>query len=210
MGSSCLARVVSSDVKHNFFMYYLAAFGVLLVTPVIFGLEELDSRMSAIPLEIMPLFMGMILLTPVLSPEQNESILEVVRSKKMSRQLVTGMRIICSLAVLALLVGILCGYMRYSNCDVTLKMYAGAFAGAFALGSLGFFFSAVTDNTIIGYMTSMMFFIMNLFMKNRLGIFTLMAMSSGTKTNKLFLAGMAVVLIVTAMIYRSQFAENRK
>lgn len=208
MGLNCLAKVVSSDVRHNFFGYYLAAFGVLLVTPVIFGLEELDGRMSAIPLEIMPLFMGIILFTPILAPEQNESILEVVRSKKMSRQLVTGMRIICSVIVLVLLVGVMCGYMRYNNCDVTLKMFAGAFAGAFALGSLGFFFSSVTDNTIVGYMTSMMFFLMNLFMKKRLGMFSLMTMSSEMKTNKLFLAGIAVVLIAAAMIVR--FVVKRK
>ena len=62
MVSGCLARIAYSDVRHNFLPHYLAAVGVLLITPVIFGLSELTAQMAAQPLEIMPLLMGIILL----------------------------------------------------------------------------------------------------------------------------------------------------
>ena len=208
MLSSCLARVVSSDVKHNFLIHYLAAAAVLLATPVLFGLAELDSRMSAQPLEIMPPLMGLILLTPLFSPEQNEGILETVRSKRMSRQLVTMLRVICALVLLAILVCTLGGYMRYNDCDVTAKMIAGTFAGAAALGALGFFVSAFTDNVIAGYMVSIMYFIMNLFLKNKLGKFCLMSMSFNIEGSKPVLAVSAVVLIAAALLFRKLFRNE--
>ena len=209
MASGCLARVVSSDVRHNFLIHYIAAAAVLLMTPVIFGLAELDRSMAALPLETMPPLMGLILLTPLLSPEQNEGILDTVRSKKMSRQLVTGLRVLCSLAVLAILIAALGGYMKYNSCDVTLGMCAGAFAGAAALGALGFFSSAVTDNVIVGYMVSVMYFFMNLFLRNKLGRFCLMSMSCNIKGSKPVLAAAALVLIAAAMLFRRIFRNEQ-
>lgn len=208
MASGCLARVVSSDVKHNFLIHYLAAAAVLLLTPVIFGLAELDRGMAAIPLETTPPLMGLILLTPLFSPEQNEGILDTVRSKKTSRQLVTGMRTLCALAVLALLIAALGGYMKYNSCDVTPEMCAGAFAGAAALGALGFFSSAVTDNLIVGYMVSVMYFLMDLFLRNKLGKFCLMSMSCNIKGSKPVLAIAAVVLIAAAVLFRRIFRNE--
>lgn len=207
MASGCLARIAYSDVRHNLLVHYLAAVGVLLVTPVIFGLEGLSSRMAAIPLETMPLLMGIVLLTPILAPEQNECVFEVVRSKKTSRHIVTGMRIVCSLVILAVLIGVLGGYMICNDCDVTVKMLVGAFAGAFAIGCLGFFAAAVTDNPIIGYMVSLMYFMMNLFLKKELWKFCLMSMSYGISGCKPVVAVTGAVLIAAALIYR-KIAKN--
>ena len=202
MASGCLARIVYSDVRHNFLPRYAAAAGVLLVTPVIFGLAELTAQMSAQPLEMMPLLMGIILFTPILAPEQNECILETVRAKKMSRHIVTLLRLICALVLLAGFIGILGGYMRLNDCEVTVKMCAGAFAGAAALGALGFFAAGVSDNIVIGYMVSMMYYITSLFLKKELGKFCLLSMSCGIKGSKPLLAVTAAVLIAAAMIFR--------
>ena len=209
MVSGCLARIVYSDVRHNFLPHYLAAAGVLLVTPVIFGLSELTAQMSAQPLEIMPLLMGIILLTPILAPEQNECILETVRSKRMSRHIVNSMRIACSLVLLSVFVFALGGYMRANDCEVNAKMCLGALAGAFAVGSLGFFCAAVTDNIIVGYMVSMTYFIMNFFLRRELGKFFLMSMTYGIKGCKPVLAVSGAVLIAAAMIYR-RLAKNER
>lgn len=109
MASGCLARIVYSDVRHNFLPHYAAAAGVLLISPVIFGLAELPAQMAAQPLELMPLLMGIILFTPILAPEQNECIFETVRAKKISRHIVTGMRILCAGALLTVLICMLGG-----------------------------------------------------------------------------------------------------
>jgi len=208
MLSGCLARVVSSDARHNFLLHYLTAAAVLLATPVLFGLAELDRVMAAQPLEIMPPLMGLILLTPLLSPEQNEGISGTVRSKQMSRQLVTGARVVCSLVVLALLTGALTWYMYVNDCDVTVKMFAGAFAGAAALGALGFFVSAVTDNAIAGYMVSVMYYVIDLFMREKLGRFCLMSMTCNIEGSKPVLAASALVLTAAAMLFRKVFRNE--
>ena len=74
MASGCLAKVVFSDARHNFLLYGLAAVGVLLFTPVIFGLSGLNARMAAQPMEIVSAVIGTILMTPVFMPEQNETL----------------------------------------------------------------------------------------------------------------------------------------
>ena len=209
MASGCLARIVYSDVKHNFLPHYAAAVGVLAVSPLVFGLTELSGRLAAQPLEIIPLLTGIILFTPILAPEQNECILETVRAKKMSRHIVTGLRILCSTVLLAVLTGALGGYMRYNECSVTLKMCLGAFAGAFAIGALGFSAAAVTDNPVIGYMVSLMYFMMNLFMHRELGKFCLMSMTYGIKGCKPVAAATGAFLIAAAMIYR-RIAKNER
>ena len=209
MVSGCLARIAYSDVRHNFLPHYLAAVGVLLITPVIFGLSELTAQMAAQPLEIMPLLMGIILLTPILAPEQNECILETVRSKKMSRHIVNAMRIACALVLLSVLIFALGWYMHCNDSEVTVKMCLGALAGAFAIGSLGFFCAAVTDNIIVGYMVSLMYLIMNFFLRRELGKFFLMSMTYGIKGCKPVLAVSGAVLIAAAMIYR-RLAKNER
>jgi len=85
MVSGCLAKVVFSDIKHNFLIHYLIALGCIVITPLIFGLSELNERMSAQPLEMMSSIIGIITLTPVFMPEQNKSIRDLVRAKKKPR-----------------------------------------------------------------------------------------------------------------------------
>ena len=202
MASGCLARVVSSDARHNFLIHYLTAAGVMLLTPVIFGLSALDRELSAQPLEFMPPLAGLILLTPLFMPEQYDGIGDTVRSKRMSRQLVTAMRLLCSAVILAVLTGLLWTAMKLGDCDITAKMYGSAFIGALMLGSVGFFLSAVTDNAIVGYMTGMMYFLMSLLMRDRMGRFCLMPMTARVSGSTSVLLVTALVLIVGGMAYR--------
>lgn len=202
MVSGCLARVVSSDVRHNFLPHYMAAAGVLLLSGVVFGLSGLSERMAAQPLEMMAPLIGTILMSPVFMPEQNESISEVVRSKKTDHILVCALRLCCSVILTAGLVGILSLYMRYSGSQVTARLFLSAAGSGIALGSLGFFASAVGDNTVVGYMVSSAYYLMDLFLRDKLKVFDLFTFTGGkTEVNvRLYIA--AAVLAVTALAVR--------
>ena len=202
MVSGCLAKVVFSDAKHNFIVHYLAAVGLLLLTPVIFGLSGLDERMAAIPLEMISPVIGMILMTPVFMPEQNENIYDLVKSKKTSHMFVCSLRILMSAAFTALLVSVLALYMRSSDSQVTARLFVSTLGSALALGALGTFFAAVGDNAVIGYMVSISYIVMDLFMRTKLKKFDLFTFTDGGTKVNLWLYAAAAVLIISALIWR--------
>ena len=202
MASGCLAKVVSSDVKNNFLLHYAAALGVVLLSPVMFGLSELDARTAAQPLEYLLPIMGIILMTPVFMPEQNESIRDVVRSKKTSYLLICFLRLLCSAALILLLSGGMILYMKHCRSQVTVRHFACAVSGALALGSVGFLAAAVRDNVIAGYMAAVIYYISSLFMKEKMGRFYLFSMTGGSFREKKTLFVMAAVLVASGFIYK--------
>ncbi|MDE5834266.1 MAG: hypothetical protein K2H26_01955, partial [Ruminococcus sp.] len=77
-----LRKILLVNLKHNFLPHFILAIAVAVLTPVVFSISSLDSRNSAQPLEMLLLFTGTILLTPVFLPEQNPEVRDVIRSKK--------------------------------------------------------------------------------------------------------------------------------
>lgn len=58
------------DLKRNFLPHLCLALLLVLLTPVLFGLNDLDTQGSAVPLELMMPLTGILLLTPIFLPEQ--------------------------------------------------------------------------------------------------------------------------------------------
>lgn len=208
MVSGCLAKIVFSDTKHNYLLHYLAALGVVLLTPVIFGVSRLDERLAAQPLEFFLPLMGAILMPAVFMPEQNESIRDVVRSKKTPYPGVCFMRLLCGAVFITVLTGAFVLYMKSMDSVVTMRLFAGSLASTFALGAAGFFASAVSDNVIVGYMTAVIYYICNFGLKDKLGVFFLFSMTTGSFDEKKWLCILSVVLIAAGFALRRLFRER--
>lgn len=208
MVSGCLAKIVFSDTKHNYLLHYLAALGVVLLTPVIFGVSRLDERLAAQPLEFFLPLMGVILMPAVFMPEQNESIRDVVRSKKTPYPGVCFMRLLCGAVFITALTGAFVLYMKSMDSVVTMRLFAGSLASTFALGAAGFFASAVSDNVIVGYMTAVIYYICNFGLKDKLGVFFLFSMTTGSFDEKKWLCILSVVLIAAGFVLRRLFRER--
>ncbi|MBO4292025.1 MAG: hypothetical protein J5898_08975 [Lachnospiraceae bacterium] len=202
MGSGCLGKVIVSDVKHNFLVHYGIAVGLLFLTGILFGLAELDARLAAQPLEKMMPLLGMILFVPIFLPEQNREIEDVVRSKRTSHTLVCMLRLACSALIILGLTGILSLYMKYNACEVTLAHFASAAAGAMSLGGIGFFVAAVSDNAVAGYMSTIIYYLMNYTMRNWLGPFYLFSMSAGMECRAVWQLALAGTCIVAGILLR--------
>lgn len=202
MVSSCLVKVVCLDIKHNFILHYLLATGIVLATPILFGISELNEKMAAQPLEMVSSIIGIVVLTPIFMPEQNKSIYDLVKSKKTSHTLVCFLRLICSAFIAVLLIGILALLMKYNSSDISIRLYMSALSSAFALGSLGLFVSSSGNNVIIGYMVSITYFTMNLFMRNKLNIFDLFTFTDGGNKVNLWLYVFSSVLTILALLNR--------
>ncbi len=202
MVSGCLARIVYSDVKHNFLIHYIVAVCVLLVSPVFFSLSMLDSVLAAQPLEVFVPLIGIVLMTPVFLPEQNDSIYDVVRSRKVDHNIVCILRLLFSVIIAAVMIGAYVLFMKHCDSDVTIKHFIGSFANAFILGAVGFTFAGLSRNVIIGYMASVIYYMLNFTLGTKLKDFYLFSMIHGGFEEKKCLLIVALVLIIFTLTSR--------
>ena len=103
-----LGKILSVNLKNNFLIHFVLANVVAALTPVVFTISSLDSRASGQPIEMLLVFIGMIMLTPIFQPEQNEEIRDVIRSKKTSYLLVCMIRVLYSVFAIFLITALFC------------------------------------------------------------------------------------------------------
>lgn len=197
-GSIC--RILRANLRHNFIPHLFIALVIALLTPALFGIASLDVREAAQPLEKLLSLVGTVLLTPVFLPEQNESIRDLIRSKKTDYLAVCFMRLLYSVFFLAVIIAGFILVMHCSESEVNADHFVGGFSSALFLGSLGFFFAGISQNTIVGYMVSLIYYITNFGLKDELKGFYLFSMSAGSFTEKYWLLGGSAVLVVATFI----------
>lgn len=194
------AKLLAVNLKTHFLPHAAAAILTALCTPLLFAISSLDERQAAQPIEMLLSITGIILLTPVFLPEQSAAVRDVIRSKKTDHTQVCLMRVLYSAAALAVLIGIFTAVMYEAGSCVTLRHAAGGFATALFLGSLGVLVAGVTGNTPAAYMVSLVYYMANVTMKQKLGNFYLFSMCAGSFREKYWLLGGAVALITVGII----------
>ena len=203
-------RVLSVNLRHNFMPHFFIALVIAFLTPALFGIASLDAREAAQPLERLLSLAGTVLLTPIFLPEQNENIRDLVRSKRTDYLAVCFIRLLYSVLFLAAIIGAFTLVMQYSESEVTIRHFFGGFSSAMFLGSLGFFFAGISQNTIIGYMISMIYFIANFALKDELGNFYLFSMTAGSFAEKYWLFGGSMALFVAVFIlFKSPYVSDK-
>lgn len=84
--------------------------------------------------------------------------------------------------VTPLLICVFTVYMKLQSCDVTPVLAFGTIADAIFLGSMGMLTSALTGNTVIGYMPPLLYYVLNIGMGPKLRSFYLFSMVTGNYT----------------------------
>ena len=203
------ASIAKINLKHNMRLSVLVAAAVGLLAPAIFGTANLDREASAVPLETFVSLIGIILLTPVFQPEQNEEINDLVSSKYVSQEKVCLIRTVCAAAALTVMIALFCAYMGMRGCDVTLAAAAGTVANAVFLGSLGMMASALCGSTVIAYMIPMVYYALNYGMGARLGNYWLFSMRAGDYGPKAWLFVTGMLLAAASLAVRRLKARMR-
>ena len=188
-------RILSVNLRHNFIPHLFIALVIAFLTPALFGIASLDAREAAQPIERLLSLAGTVLLTPVFLPEQNENIRDLIRSKRTDYRAVCVIRLLYSVFFLAVIIGAFTLVMQCSESQVTIRHFVGGFSSALFLGLLGFFLAGITQNTVVGYMVSMIYYISNFALKEELKGFYLFSMTAGSFTEKYWLLGGSLVLI---------------
>ena len=201
MRIDCVLNALLVNLKRNSLPHMLAAAAVTAAVPFVFSLTSLNPQLAAQPLEMFLPLAGMILLTPLFLPEQNEDILDAVRVRKMSYLGVCALRLIYLCLAGVVSCGVIVAALAAGESSVSFTHFAGGLYSMLFVGSLGIFGSAVGGNAVIGYMASMLYFASNFFLKTRLGVFFLFSQSFNTGASKLWLLGGAVVLTAASFAY---------
>lgn len=177
--------------------------GILcMLVPLLIGTANLDRNAAAMPLEMFVSLIGIVLLTPVFQPEQNEEINDLVSSKYFSTEKVYLIRIVYSAVVAILFIVAFTVYMKIRSCDMAPVMVLGTVADAVFLGAMGMLTSALTGNTVIGYMPPLLYYALNIGMGPKLGSFYLFSMAIGNYKAKIWLFAMGVLMIAGSLLYQ--------
>lgn len=177
---------------------------LLFIIPFIQGVKNLDPVSSAICLENYVSIIGIILLVPIFAHEEENEIDEIVVSKSMSQSKVYGIRVIVALISTFILVTAFTLMLKYNNSDFPLLKYIlGTFLSAIFLGNVGLFTSAISGSTILGYMCSIGYLILNMMTKNKyVGNFYIMSMKYRSFDEKYWLLAGSFILIFMSILIK--------
>ena len=171
-----------------------------MITPIIFGTENLNQTESAVPLEMFVSLLGIVLFTPIFQPEQNHEIADVVFPKCVSMNVIYLIRVVYTFAFLIAFIALFGVFMRVQKSDVTFLMLIGTVANAVFLGSLGMLAAALTSNTIIAYMIPMIYSMLNYGAGKKLGNFYLFSMRTHNYQPKIWLLMTGTILIFLSLL----------
>ena len=181
----------------------LLAITYLLLIPVFRGIANLNSIYSAECLEQSVTLIGILLIVPLLAPEQNAAIREVLFTKPMSQWKILFTRVILSLITLIILTCTFAGIMIWNGCTFPYWNYvAGTIISELALGNIGFFTAVITHSTVTGYFISIGYFLLN-FLGNisSQSIFYLFSMGAENYITKLWLTGISILFLSVTFIH---------
>lgn len=195
-----IVSILSVNLRHNFIPHFVMALVIAFLTQVLLGIASLDAIEAAKPLERLLSLTGAVLLTPIFLPEQNENIRDLVRTKRMDYLAICFIRLLYSVFFLAVIIGAFTLVMQCRESAVTARHFFGGLSSALFLGSLGFFFAGISQNTIVGYMVSLIYYIANMGLKDELKSFYLFSMSAGSFTEKYWLFGGSLVLFAATFV----------
>lgn len=201
-------EIAKKNLRHNSLLSIAAAVMLCLLTPLLIGTANLDLNSAAMPLEMFVSLIGIVLLTPVFQPEQNEEIHDLVCSKYCNIGKVYLIRTLYSVIVVILLICLFTVYMQTRGSDVTIILVFGTVANATFLGSMGMLTSALTGNTVIGYMPPFLYYALNIGMGPKLGSFYLFSMTVGNFRAKIWLLAAGVLMIMVSLFSTRIFQQR--
>lgn len=167
---------------------------------LIFGVTFLEETTVNKALGYFVSLMGLLLFTPIFVPEASEDIADVVCSKYIDYWKITVLRLVAGMIVFGLLLFAYAGVLYANGSIIGFHQIGAAFANTIFLGSIGLVGMAVFNGITTGYMLALIYYIMNFFIPNKLGIFYLFSVDE----HKLLLGSIGVLLIITAIIIKQK------
>ncbi|MBS5522710.1 MAG: hypothetical protein KHX56_10615 [Clostridiales bacterium] len=199
-----LFQITKYHFKYTLIPHLLLAVFLLLITPLIFGVAHLDSAGSGIPLELFVSLTGIVLLTPIMAPEQKDGTNDLLSSKYISIFIVWSVRLAWAIAILFILIGLFTFGMYTKACQVSFMHVLGCFISALFLGGLGCLALSVTENIAAAYMVPLLVYGINMAGGKRLGSLYLFSLTLGEWGSKTFMLIAALIFCGAAFLVQKR------
>lgn len=155
MDARNLLTITGSNLRLNMKQTLFPAILLLFVIPLIYGTSNLDSMKSADCLERMVALIGLPVFVPLLKPEQNGGMDVIITMRPFPYRMIVVLRVMLSLTYTVALILVFEGYMRIGGCSFPVYTYAlRTLAVTITLGFVGLLASAVSRNTVVGFLVS--------------------------------------------------------
>ncbi len=195
----------SSFIRRQYAPHLLLALLVLLMSGFFISYRNLDAGQAAKVMEVYAAFGGILLLTPLFLPEQNREIWLLKRSKAMPLWKLYLLRLLLAMMLLAAWVTLFLVRMQQGGSQFAWgKLWVGSFSEILFLGAIGFFVSGITNQVVLGYMASVIYFIANIGAAKHLGKFALFQMMKGSYEFAAVMMGATAVLGAGAILLREK------
>ena len=200
-----IVRAGVSFLKSSYIPHLLFTFLFCLASGGLMSFRNLDEGQAAQVMEMYVTFAGILLLTPLVLPEGNREIWQLEKSKEMPMWQLYLPRVLTALVVMAALVSIFPLIMKQGGGTFDYgRLWLGAFVEMLFLGSIGFAVSAITNQTVLGYMLAVIYYAVNMGGGKYLGKFALFQMMKGSYGFIVPMAVSACVLMVGSVLLRER------
>ncbi len=197
------ATLAYYNLKHEFLLPFFSSAGVLILTSLLFNTTGLQEIEAVISMENFLCFTGVTMLAPIFYPEQNQEIRDVIRAKKTDYLTVCLVRTVYSVLALAFLVGVFLFLLSCGESEVSRRLFYAGFGTALFLGAVAFAAAGISGNVVIGYMAGLLYYLASMGLKEKLGVFCLVRITTAGEWDKGWLyAGAAVLVGVTFLVLR--------
>lgn len=201
-------QIAKVNLRHNFLPLLLLSVIIMMLTPALFGITHLDSKATAVPLEMFLSIIGIILLVPIFQPEHDDEIKDIIASKYIDSTYIHLIRVVYSVVGIIVLVLIFSLFMLLCGCEITMALICGTIADAMFLGSMGLLALAITGNLPVSFMVSLLYYVINIAMKSKLGNFNLFAMMDGNYKPNSYLFVASIIFITISVSIKRGFAKK--
>lgn len=200
--------VGSNFLRRQYLPHLLITLLLCIMSGFFVSFQNLSPEQAAKVMEMFVIFTGILLFTPLFMPEQNREIWLLEKSKQTSLWHLYLVRILEALVLLAVIVTVFIGVLSLGNSEFEAgKLWLGSFAEILFLGAVGFFVSGITNQVVLGYMVSVLYFVGNIGGSKYFGKLALFQMMKGDFTFMPWMMAGAVILLAAGIVIREKMNQ---
>lgn len=200
--------VGSSFLRRQYLPHLLVTLFLCIMSGFFVSFRNLSPEQAAKVMEMFVIFTGILLFTPLFMPEQNREIWLLEKSKQTSLWQVYLVRILEALVLLAVIVTAVIVTLSLENSEFEVeKLWFGSFVEIAFLGAVGFFVSGVTNQVVLGYMVSILYFVGNIGGSKYFGKFALFQMMKGDFSFLPWMAAGTLILLAGGIGIREKMNQ---
>lgn len=198
-------KTILNFIRYHYLPHLCGAALLVLCAGAVMSFRNLDTAGAAKVMEQYGVLAGILLLTPLFWPESDMEIWQLEASRYLPMWKLYLGRLLPAVCALAAAVSILILRLLAGGSVFPVGLlWRGAFCEALFLGGIGCFAAAVTNQVVLGYMVSVLYYAANMGMAKRLWKFGLFPICRGDEGTWPWLLGAAVLLVAGGIWLREK------